>query len=102
MPGKHLFGAIIVAAFSLSPTAQGQGSVTGEVVKVDGPKGTITLKHGPIVDLGLTARSAVDAFRVNGDVMQGMAFNALRPGDHIKFCAERINGEFTITDVEKK
>jgi Cu/Ag efflux protein CusF len=52
--------------------------------------------------LGLTAQSAVDAFRVNGEVMQGMVFNALRPGDHIKFLAERVNGELTITDAEKK
>ena len=102
MQWKQLFGAFTIAAFSLSPAVRSDAPTVGEVVRVDGPTGTITVKHGPITALGLTAQSAVDAFRVNGDVMQGMVFNALRPGDQIKFRAERVKGELTIIDAEKR
>ena len=63
--------------------------------------GTITIRHGPIAELGLIVADNVDAFRVNGDVMEGMAFNALRPGDRIKFRSDRLDGQLTITHAAK-
>lgn len=102
MPSKQLFGAILMLGVHLSTAAMSDDLAVGEVVNVDGPTGTITVKHGPMAELGLTSKSAVDAFRVNGEVMQGMAFNALRPGDQIKFRAARVNGDLTIIDAEKR
>jgi Cu(I)/Ag(I) efflux system periplasmic protein CusF len=102
MMQKHPFIATIMAAALFLPvTAKGDSLITGQVVKVDGPTGTITVRHGPIAHLGLIAANKVDAFRVTGNVMEGMAFNALRTGDQIKFQAERINGELTITSASK-
>ena len=103
MQKQRFIRTMTIAALLLGPhTVRSDPLAAGEVVKVDGPTGTITVRHGPIVQLGLTAPSKVDAFRVNGDVMQGMVFNALRPGDQIEFRAQRVNGELTITDAAKK
>ena len=102
MKKRLVFVIAMVAALSLSPTAKSDSLTPGEVVKIDGPAGTITVEHGPLRHLGQTAPKVVDTFRVAGEVMQGMAFNALRPGDHITFRAKRVNGVLTITEADKK
>jgi Cu(I)/Ag(I) efflux system protein CusF len=98
---RKLFLAIVVAALSLSRPALSDTPFSGEVVKVDEPSGTITLKHAAIAQLGMNEADGTHSFRAKSDLMGGLIFNALRPGDQIKFRAERINGELALTEVEK-
>ena len=78
------------AAFTQTPLADGQ------VVKIDPAAGKITIKHGPLkqfgMDEGMTMvyRAAVPAM-----------LNTVKPGDKIKFAPDRVNGQFTVTKIEK-
>lgn len=72
------------------------GLIEGQVVKVDTSVGNITIKHGPIkkldMDQGMTmVFHAQDAGLLNG----------VKAGDKIKFDAESVNGQYTVTKIEK-
>jgi Cu/Ag efflux protein CusF len=69
----------------------------GQVVKIDEGAGKITVTHGPIQGLGINESGRTDEFAVK----DGLVFNALKEGDKIRFAAERVNGEPTITRLEK-
>jgi Cu/Ag efflux protein CusF len=73
--------------------AQGDGALSGDVTSVDLAAGTITISHEPNDRLGL-GRST-DKFRVSEPIM----LNAIRPGAHIRFAADRVNGELAITKI---
>jgi Cu/Ag efflux protein CusF len=84
-------------ALASSAMAQGAPEVTaGQVTKVDESAQKITIKHGPIkkydMDEGMTM-----VFRAKDAAM----LKAVKPGDKVKFESERINGQFTLTRIEK-
>jgi Cu/Ag efflux protein CusF len=70
--------------------------VDGQVTKVDESAGKITIKHGPLkkfdMDDGMTM-----VFRAQDPAM----LKQVKPGDKIKFDADKINGQFTVTKIEK-
>lgn len=68
---------------------------TGEVVKVDKGASRITLKHNGIKGLDVPAMSLV--FRVANAAL----LNDLAPGDRVRFQAERVDGQYTITTINK-
>lgn len=71
------------------------GSMTdGEVRKVDKEAGKVTLRHGPLDNLGMPGMTMV--FRVVDPRM----LETLKEGDKVKFSADRINGAFTVTSIE--
>lgn len=82
--------AFIVFAFPAA--AQ---SVSGTVTKVDEAQGKITVKHGPIKSLDMDAMTMV--FRAGDPAM----LKGLKSGDRIKFDAGRVNGQITITTMQK-
>ncbi len=88
-----LAAAIGLAALPLAALAQ---MVDGEVTKVDESAGKITIKHGPMkkfdMDSGMTM-----VFRAQDPAM----LKQVKPGDKIKFDADKINGQFTVTKIEK-
>lgn len=67
----------------------------GEVRKVDKSAGKITLKHGPLPNLGMGAMTMV--FRAKDPAL----LDQLKTGDRIRFRAESVNGALTITEAEK-
>ena len=69
----------------------------GQVVNIDEQAGKIRLTHGPIQSMGMNEGGKTDDFKVK----DGLVFNALNVGDKIRFAAERLNGEPTITKIEK-
>ncbi len=88
-----LVGLLLSLGVAVSALAQ---SVDGEVKKVDMDAGKITLKHGEIKALDLPAMQM--AFRVtNPDWLK-----AVQVGDKVKFSADKVAGQFTITSLEKK
>ena len=82
--------AFLVAA--LPAAAQ---SVNGTVTKVDEAQGKLTINHGPIKNLDMDAMTMV--FRA-GD--PGM-LKTVKAGDKIKFTADRVNGQITVTKIQK-
>ena len=67
---------------------------TGEVRKVDKSSGKVTIKHGPIDNLGMPAMTMV--FRVKDPAM----LDQMKEGDKINFVAEKVNGAITVIQAE--
>jgi Cu/Ag efflux protein CusF len=66
----------------------------GEVRKVDKEAGKLTLRHGPLTNLDMAAMTMV--FRVADAKM----LDAVKQGDKVRFAAEKVNGQFTVTQIE--
>ena len=75
-------------------TRVGDDLVAGEVRKVDKEAGKVTIKHGPLTALGMPAMTMV--FRAKDPAM----LDKLKPGDAIRFKAEKIDGNFTVTEYQ--
>ena len=73
----------------------GQHMVDGQVTKVDASAQKITIKHGPIKNLDMDSMTMV--FRAKDAAM----VSAVKPGDKVKFAADRVNGQLTVTEINK-
>jgi Cu(I)/Ag(I) efflux system periplasmic protein CusF len=93
---KRLHRLLATGVLAVASLAQAQTPTTaGEVTKVDKAAGKVTLKHGEIKNLDMPAMSMV--FRAKDPkVIEGLAV-----GDKIRFTAEKINGQYTLTSVTK-
>jgi Cu(I)/Ag(I) efflux system periplasmic protein CusF len=69
--------------------------VSGTVKKIDEAQGKITLEHGPIKNLDMDAMTMV--FRAQDPAM----LKAVKQGDKVKFEADRVNGQITVTNIQK-
>ena len=87
--------ALALSAGSQSAVAQSE-LIDGQVIKVDQSAGKITIRHGPAKRLGM--ESGMTMVYKAGD--PGM-LNAVKAGNKIKFDAEQINGQYTVTKIEK-
>jgi Cu/Ag efflux protein CusF len=92
-----LLGACFLSVAALAPAALAQSEVIdGQVTKVDESAGKITIKHGPIkkfdMDMGMTM-----VFKAQDAAM----LKAVKAGDKVKFEAEQVNGQFTVTKIQK-
>jgi Cu/Ag efflux protein CusF len=87
--------AIITATVAQVVRAQSE-IVNGQVTKIDEAAGKVTIKHGPIkkfdMDKGMTM-----VFRAQDPAM----LKAVKAGDKVKFEADRVNGQFTVTRIQK-
>jgi len=87
--------ALGLAAPSLA--AGQQAMIDGEVTKVDASAGKITIKHGPIKKLNMDEGMTM-VFKAGDPAM----LRQVKPGDKIKFDADSVDGQFTVTKIEKK
>jgi Cu/Ag efflux protein CusF len=91
---KMVLSLALLTGFVPQPLfAQGDAALIGDVKSVDLTAGTITINHEPNGRLGLGR--ATDKFHVSEPIM----LNAIRPGAHIRFGADRVNGELAITKI---
>jgi Cu(I)/Ag(I) efflux system periplasmic protein CusF len=70
--------------------------VNGQVTKIDEAAGKITLKHGPIKKLDMNEGMTM-VFRVQDPAM----LKQVKVGERVRFDADRINGQITVTKIEK-
>ena len=70
--------------------------VNGQVTKIDEAAGKITLKHGPIKKLDMNEGMTM-VFRMQDPAM----LKQMKVGDKVRFDADRINGQITVTKIEK-
>lgn len=71
-------------------------TASGEVVKVDAATKKITIKHGPMPKLGMDMGMTM-VYAAPDPAM----LTAVKAGDKIKFGAEQVNGQLTLTKIEK-
>jgi Cu/Ag efflux protein CusF len=89
--------AIMLALVALPRTASAQSElVNGKVTKIDQAAGKITLRHGPIKKFDMEDEMTM-VFRVSDPAM----LSAVKVGDTVKFEVDRVNGQFTVTKIEK-
>lgn len=74
--------------------AKADAMAEGEVKKVDKDAGKVTIKHGPLPSLDMPPMTMV--FRVKDPAM----LDKLKAGDKIKFQAEKVGGNYTVTEVQ--
>ena len=70
--------------------------VSGQVTRVEESAQNISIKHGPLKKFDM-ADGMTMVFRAGDPAM----LQQVKPGDRIKFVPERINGQFTVTRIEK-
>ncbi|MFC3693215.1 copper-binding protein [Chenggangzhangella methanolivorans] len=87
-----LLGALAVAIISTAASA-----ADGTVKKVDESAGKITLDHGPIKNLGMDEPMSMVFKAADPAMLKGV-----KPGDKVLFEADRVNGQITLTKIQKK
>lgn len=93
---RAAIGVLALLGLSMQPVLAQSELVDGQITKIDQSAGKITIRHGPIkkfdMDEGMTM-----VFRV-GDpsILQDV-----KAGDKIKFEPDRVNGQFTVTKIQK-
>jgi Cu/Ag efflux protein CusF len=87
-----LLGSIAASGVTLSQSAP---MVSATVEKIDPAEGKITLDHGRIPNLDMDAMTMV--FRAQDPAM----LKSVKQGDKVQFAAERVNGQITVTRIQK-
>jgi Cu(I)/Ag(I) efflux system periplasmic protein CusF len=82
----------LVAPFAMAQS----GMIAGEVVKVDQSAGKITIRHGPIKKLGMDTGMTMVFKAQDPDMLK-----RVKAGDKVKFDADQVNGQYTVTKIEK-
>jgi len=87
--------ALVIAELPCPAFAQ-SALIDGQVTKVDESAGKITIKHGPIKKFDLDEGHTM-VFRAQDAAM----LKEVKAGDKVKFEADRVNGQFTVTKIQK-
>lgn len=69
-------------------------TVEGDVRKVDATAGKITLRHDEIKSLNMPPMTM--SYRVRNAAW----LTTVQVGDRVKFSADKVNGQFTITELD--
>ena len=93
---RYLAAAAVLGLALASAASADTHLVKGTVTKVDTSAQKLTIRHGPIkkfdMDDGMTM-----VFRVKDPAM----LKQVKPGDDVRFDADRIDGAFTVIELEK-
>lgn len=95
-------GAIAVSSMSTTLADEGHAHghdlpvVAGTVTKVDESADKITIAHDAIPNLQMDAMTMV--FNAADPTMVA----AVKVGDAVQFTADKVNGQLTITEIEKR
>ena len=94
---KSLFskmtGLLLGLGLAVSAWAQ---PVDGEVRKIDTEAGKVTLKHGEIKNLDMPA------MQMSYKVANPEWLKTLQVGDKVRFTADKVGGQYTVTTLEVK
>ena len=87
--------ALSIPAISQSAMAQSE-TYEGTVTKIDESAGKITIRHGAMPKFDLHDTHTM-VFRASDPAL----LKQVKAGDKVKFEADRINGQFTVTKIQK-
>jgi Cu(I)/Ag(I) efflux system protein CusF len=97
---RHRFAAVIFLSLAIPIAASAQSEsepmMDGQVTKVDESAQKITIKHGPLKKFDMNEPMTM-VFRAADPAM----LKAVKAGDKVKFIPDRVNGQFTVTKIEK-
>lgn len=94
-----LIAGLFAVAFGsavLPASTQSDEWVKGTVIKVDEPAQKITIQHGSIKKFDMNEGMTM-VWRASDPAM----LKTVKPRDKVRFVADRINGQFTVTKIEK-
>jgi Cu(I)/Ag(I) efflux system periplasmic protein CusF len=95
VPGSYAAGdAPADNAAGGTSAESGQPMTSGVVRKVDKGAGKVTIRHEPIVNLGMPQMTMI--FRVKDPAM----LDRLKEGDVIRFVADKVDGAYTVMHIE--
>jgi Cu/Ag efflux protein CusF len=87
---------VLVAILSIFATGSAAAqSVNGAIKKIDADQGKLMIDHGPIKNLDMESMTMV--FRAADPAM----LKGLKAGDKIRFDADKVNGQYTVTKLQK-
>ena len=92
---NRILSSLLLALAVTAAGAQATDMSEAEVRKVDKDAARITLKHGEIKNLDMPPMTM--SFRVRDPkLLEGVAV-----GDRVRFVADRIDGQYTVTALTK-
>jgi Cu/Ag efflux protein CusF len=97
MSRKKIILALTVLGFAASSGFAQETRLTGSVVKVDEPAGTVTIRlvSSGTVGANVPAGTNTEDYRLQ----DGLMFNALRFGEMVTFSVKSVDGVKIITDL---
>jgi Cu/Ag efflux protein CusF len=91
-----ILGFSVLLALASAPALAQSDLVDGVVTRVDASAGKMTIRHGPMKKFDMDEGHTM-VFRVADPAM----LRAVKAGDKIRFEADRVNGQFTVTKIQK-
>ena len=86
---------VMIALVPTTAIAQSAAGISAKVEKVDESANKVTLDHAAIPGLDMPAMTMV--YKVQDSRM----LKSVKAGDKVKFTIERINGQLTVTKIDK-
>src|SRR5262245_34569828 len=88
---------ILILSFTFATVTVAQAPIVdGQVTKIDEAAGKITLKHGPLRKLDMH-----EGMSMVCSVQDPVMLKQVRVGDKVRCDADRVNGQITVTKIEK-
>ena len=94
---KLAAAALVLSVFASSAASAEDEMVKGVVKKIDAGAGKITLTSGPIKSLDMDEDNMTMVFHVKDPAM----LKQVKVGDKVQFEAGMVNGETTVTSLQK-
>ncbi len=91
------FNLLVGAGYTVAPALAAQHATEmseGEVRRIDKDQAKMTLRHGPLTNLDMPAMTMV--FQVSDKAM----LDQVKVGDKVRFHAEKIGSQYTVTKIE--
>jgi len=92
--GAAAVALAVLAARPAPALAQG-ANASGEVTKIDKAGGRLEIRHGEIKALDMPP------MRMTFRVREPRLLEGLAVGDKVRFTAEKVDGQFTVTAISK-
>ena len=86
---------VMIALVPATAIAQSASGISAKVEKVDESANKVTLDHAAIPGLDMPAMTMVYK------VQDPKVLKSVKSGDKVKFNIERINGQLTVTKIDK-
>lgn len=90
-----LAATVALCAGSHAVLAQSE-LIDGQVIRIDESAGKITIRHGPARKLGMDDGMTM-VYRAQDPGM----LHTVKPGDRIRFDAGQVNGQYTVTRIDR-
>lgn len=94
---SRLLRTVVLGAALLGslPLLAGEALSEGEIRRIDADSQRITLRHGPIENLGMAAMT------MRFTLVDGASLEGLAVGDQVRFRAEQRDGAYVVSELQR-